>query len=127
VVDGGLTEDDGWVAVDPATLATKFPGVYAVGDITSVPVPRTGVMAEGEARTLAEVLLAQLRGGAPPPPFDGVAECYVEWGDDLVARIKVDFLGDTPPHGSFTAPSAAITAEKGEFGASRRRRWFGSD
>jgi sulfide:quinone oxidoreductase len=127
VVDGGLTEDDGWVAVDPATLATKFPGVYAVGDVTSVPVPRTGVMAEGEARTLAEVLLAQLRGGAPPPPFDGVAECYVEWGDDLVARIKVEFLGDTPPHGSFTAPSAAITAEKGEFGASRRRRWFGSD
>jgi sulfide:quinone oxidoreductase len=127
VVEGGLTEDDGWIGVNPATLATKFPGVYALGDVTSMPVPRTGVMAEGEARTLAEVLLAQLRDGAQPPPFDGVAQCYVEWGDGLVARISVEFLGDTPPHGSFTAPSAAITAEKVEFGASRRRRWFGTN
>ncbi|MSO77974.1 MAG: NAD(P)/FAD-dependent oxidoreductase [Acidimicrobiia bacterium] len=127
VVEGGLTEADGWIAVDPATMATKFAGVYALGDVTSMPVPRTGVMAEGEARTLADVLLAQLSDGAPPPPFDGVATCYLEWGDGLVARVNVEFLGDTPPHGSFTPPSAAITAEKAEFGATRRRRWFGSD
>src|SRR5205823_2035265 len=44
-VASGLTEDDGWVAVDPATFATKFEGVYAVGDITSAPVPRAGVFA----------------------------------------------------------------------------------
>ena len=37
VVDSGLT-DDGWIAVDPATFVTKFPDVYAVGDITSAPV-----------------------------------------------------------------------------------------
>lgn len=30
VVDSGLTED-GWIPVDPATFATRFPGIYAVG------------------------------------------------------------------------------------------------
>ena len=127
VVDGGLTEPDGWIGVDPATFATKFPGVYAVGDVTSAPVPRAGVFAEGEARTLADVLLAQVRGGDPPPPYGGAAACYVEWGGGLVARANVEFLGDAPPHGSLTPPSTAITAEKMEFGASRRRRWFGTD
>ena len=32
VVESGLTED-GYVPVDPATLATRFPGVYALGDV----------------------------------------------------------------------------------------------
>ncbi len=127
VVAGGLTEPDGWIGVDTATFATKFAGVYAVGDVTSAPVPRAGVFAEGEARTLADVLLAQLRGGDPPPPYGGAAACYVEWGGGLVAKANVEFLGDSPPHGEFSPPSTALTAEKHEFGASRRRRWFGTD
>ena len=126
VVEGGLTEADGWIGVDPATFATKFSGVYAIGDVTSVPVPRAGVFAEGEARTLADVLLSQLRGGDAPPPYGGAATCYVEWGGGLVARANVEFLGASPPHGSFTPPSTVVTAEKAEFGASRRRRWFGA-
>ncbi|MEY2430780.1 MAG: sulfide:quinone oxidoreductase, partial [Acidimicrobiaceae bacterium] len=62
VVESGLTED-GWIAVDPATFATRFRDVYAVGDITSAPFPRAGVIAEGEARTVADVLVARLKGG----------------------------------------------------------------
>src|SRR6185437_10154467 len=38
VVEAGLT-DDGWIAVDTATFGTKFPDVYAIGDVTSAPVP----------------------------------------------------------------------------------------
>ena len=49
---------DGWIPVDPLTLETAFPDVYAVGDITSAPVPRVGVIAEGEAGTVADVLIS---------------------------------------------------------------------
>ncbi len=91
VVDSGLT-DDGWIAVDPATLATKFPDVYAVGDITSAPVPRAGVIAEGEASTVADVLIAQIRGGPPPPPFAGEIICYVEMGNQTIGKVNVNFL-----------------------------------
>ncbi len=81
VVDSGLTED-GWIPVDPATFATRFPDVYAVGDITSAPVPRAGSIAEGEAATVADVIVAQLTGGEPPAPYQGGAVCYIESGGE---------------------------------------------
>lgn len=126
VVDSGLT-DDGWIAVDPATLATKFPGVYAVGDVASAPVPRAGVIAEGEASTVAQVLVAEIRGGPAPPPFAGEVVCYVEMGDETIGKVNVNFLSGPAPTAVFTPPSLDGTAEKREFGAARRRRWFGLD
>ncbi len=41
VADSALAED-GWIPVDHRTFATKFEHVYAVGDVTSAPVPRVG-------------------------------------------------------------------------------------
>jgi sulfide:quinone oxidoreductase len=124
VVDSALAED-GWIPVDPATFATKFPGVFAVGDVTSAPVPRAGGIAEGEAATVADVLIAQLTGGPEAPPYDGASACYVELGDDLVGRIDVNFLSYDQPVAKFTTPSVALTAEKQQWGATRRDRWFG--
>lgn len=124
VVDSGLTED-GWIPVDPATFATRFPGVYAVGDVTSAPVPRAGTIAEGEAATLADVLLAGLKGGSPPPPYSGTAICYIESGGGTVAKVDVDFLSGAHPTALFTAPSAEVAEEKRRFGAVREQRWFG--
>jgi sulfide:quinone oxidoreductase len=125
VTESGLTEDDGWIGVDIATFATRFPGVYAVGDVTSAPVPRAGVMAEGEAATLADTLIAQLSGGPPPAPFEGAAICYIETGGGEVARVDVNFLAGGAPTAIFKAPSAAAAEEKREFATTRRARWFG--
>jgi sulfide:quinone oxidoreductase len=124
VVDSGLT-DNGWIAVDPATLATRFPDVYAVGDITSAPVPRAGVIAEGEAATVAQVLIAQIKGGPPPPPFAGEIVCYMEMGGEEIGKVEVNFLSGPAPVAGFTPPSLAGADEKREFAAIRRRRWFG--
>jgi sulfide:quinone oxidoreductase len=124
--DSGMLED-GWIPVDPGTLATRFPGVYAVGDVTSVGTPKAGVFAERAARVLADQLIARTRGQDLPPGFDGTGACWIELGDHEVARIDVDFFS-TPgsPITSFTAPSEATAAEKAEFGASRGARWFGA-
>ena len=111
----GLTED-GWIPVDRGTLATRVPGVYAVGDVTSVGTAKAGVFAEGAASVVADELIAQIRGGEAPAPYDGTATCYVEWGDDLVGRVQVDFFSGPSPTGEFFEPSSAITAEKAEFG-----------
>jgi len=123
VVEAGLTEE-GWIPVDPATFATRFPDVYAVGDITNAPVPRAGVIAEGEARTVADVIISRVTRGAPPPPYEGAAICYIEMGDEMVARVDVNFLAGSAPTASFRAASSAIAAEKRTFGQSRRQRWF---
>jgi sulfide:quinone oxidoreductase len=126
VIDSGLTVD-GWVAVDPATLATKFPDVYAVGDVTNAPVPRAGVIAEGEASTVADVIIAQVKGGPQPPPFAGEITCYVEMGDRTIGKVNVNFLSGPAPTALFTPPSLEGAEEKRQFGATRRQRWFGYD
>src|SRR6476646_1863609 len=60
VIASGMTED-GYVPVNPRTLETRFPGVYAVGDVATVGVPKAGVFSEGEARVVAASLIARLR------------------------------------------------------------------
>ena len=125
VTDSGLTAEDGWIAVDRRTLATKCAGVYAVGDVTSVGTARAGVFAENAARAVADALIARVRGEPEPPGFDGTGSCYIEFGDRRVARVDVDFFS-TPgkPIGTFTPASAETAAEKEAFVATRRQRWF---
>jgi len=118
----GLTVD-GWIPVDPKTLETRFPGVYAVGDVTSVGTPKAGVFAEGAARTVAAEIVARARGREEPPAYRGTGSCYIEFGGDRVGRVDVEFLSGSPM-GTFVEPSEALAAEKQLFGSSRRARWF---
>ena len=127
VVEESALVEDGWIPVDYRTFATRFDNVYAIGDVTSAPVPRVGAIAEGEARTLAEVLVHQIRGGNAPEPYRGLATCYIEFGGAKVARFDANFLSGPTPFGTFTSASEDMVASKVEFGASRRRRWFGLD
>jgi sulfide:quinone oxidoreductase len=124
VIESGMT-DDGYVPVDPATLATRYPGVYAIGDVATVGVPKAGVFAERAGRTVARRLIAQIRGGDSAEPYDGRGSCYIEFGDGRVGRVDVDFLSGPKPTGTFHAPSDALVEEKKEFGSSRGMRWFG--
>ena len=124
VIASGMTED-GYVPVDSATLATRFPGVYAVGDVATAGVPKAGTFAEGAARIVAQTLIATLRGGERPGPYLGRGTCYIEFGRGRVGSVDIDFLSGPTRTGSFNAPSAALVAEKEYFGSSRRTRWFG--
>jgi len=126
VVDAGLAAHaHDWVPVNKHTLETRFPGVYAVGDVNGVGTPKAGVFAEGAARVVAEAIIARVRGGSPPEAYKGQGSCYVEFGHDQVGRVDVDFLSGPKPTGTFQPPSAALVAEKARFGSSRLRRWFG--
>jgi sulfide:quinone oxidoreductase len=115
----------GWIPVNPTNLKTRFPGVYAIGDVTSVRTAKAGVFAEGAARVAAASLIADLQGQEEPGAYTGQGSCYVEFGGDRVGRVDVDFLSGPSPTGSFLDPSAALVREKEHFGASRRHRWFG--
>jgi sulfide:quinone oxidoreductase len=126
VVEASGLAVNGWIPVDPATLATRFPDVYAVGDVTSVGTPKAGVFAEGAAVVVADHLIARLRSAGGPAPWDGAGSCYIEFGEELVGRVDVNFLSGRTPTGTFAAPSAEITAEKAAFASSRRERWFGT-
>ena len=115
---------DGWIPVDPQTLETSYPGVYAVGDVTSVGTPKAGVFAEGQASVVARELISIARGEQPSTAYDGTGICYLEFGDDQVAKVQVTFLSGQAPHGDMEGPSAHLAQDKATFGSSRVRRWF---
>jgi sulfide:quinone oxidoreductase len=125
VRESGLTEGEPYVPVEPRTLRTRHPGVYAIGDVALVGVPKAGVFAEGAARVVAEQLIAQERHGEEPEGYDGRGSCYIEFGSGRVGRVDVDFFSGPKPTGSYQEPSIALVAEKERFGSTRRARWFG--
>jgi len=124
VAASGMAEN-GWIPVNPKNLKTRFPGVYAVGDVTSVGTAKAGTFSEGAASVVAASLLAEVQGGEQPPAYAGAGTCYVEFGGGRVGRVDVDFLSGPSPTGSFIEPSVALVDEKQHFGSSRRARWFG--
>ena len=115
---------DGWIPVDSRTMATSFPNVYAVGDCAAVGTPKAGVFAERQAKAVALNILAELRGEQPSVQYDGWGTCYIEFGEEGVARVDVHFLDGTPT-GELQEPTPELTAEKANFGTSRVARWFG--
>ena len=124
VIASGMATD-GYIPVSSQTLATEWPGVYAFGDVATIGVPKAGTFAEGAARVVAASLLATIRGGQQPPPYDGQASCWIEFGDGRVGRVDIDFLSGPEKTGTLRGPSTALVAEKEHFGSSRRSRWFG--
>jgi sulfide:quinone oxidoreductase len=126
VAASGMTVD-GWIPVDPLTLETTFPGVYAVGDVTSVGTPKAGVFAEGQAAVAAERIVATIRGDDPQTHYDGRGICYLEFGHDRVAKVDVTFRPGERPVGGLEGPSTDLAADKSDFGSERIARWFGRE
>jgi sulfide:quinone oxidoreductase len=126
VADSGMTVD-GWIPVNPLTLETSYPGVFAVGDVTSVGTPKAGVFSERQAFVAADRIAAIIRGEPETAEYDGLGMCYLEFGNDEVARVTVTFAAGQAPSGTYEAPSVALTADKEQFGSSRIRRWFGRE
>jgi sulfide:quinone oxidoreductase len=118
---------DGWVPVDQTNLRTQFPGVYAIGDVCSGPrtVPKAGIFAEAAAAVVADDISASISGGEPPAPYAAAGVCYAEFGGGLVSKVEIDFLTGPKPVAQRHYPSREFAAEKNEFGATRRARWFG--
>ena len=100
VIASGMTEH-GYVPVSSQTLETRFPGVYAIGDVATAGVPKAGVFSEGAARVVAASLLATVRGGEQPGAYDGRGSCYVEFGAGRVGRVDIDFLSGPTRTGTF--------------------------
>jgi sulfide:quinone oxidoreductase len=125
VVESSGLAVNGWIPVDKANLSTRFPDVYAVGDVTSAPVPKAGIFAESAGRAVAEHLIVKLRNEGAATPYDGAGSCYIEFGDHRVGRVDADFLTGPSVVAPYTAASLETASEKAEFASSRRERWFG--
>jgi sulfide:quinone oxidoreductase len=101
--DSPLAGPNGYVPVDPATLATGAHGVFAIGDATAIPIaggkflPKAGVFAGKQAQLVASRIAAELKGTVPTGSFDGSGSCFLEVGDGAAAFASGTFYGDDGP------------------------------
>ncbi|MDP3775361.1 MAG: FAD-dependent oxidoreductase [Gemmatimonadales bacterium] len=107
----GLTDSSGWIGVDRRRFETSFPGVHAIGDVTSVPLamgkplPKAGVFAHRQAEVVAHNIAEALRGEVGSAAFDGFGKCWVEVGNGRAGYGAGDFYAEPTPDVRLRAPS----------------------
>jgi sulfide:quinone oxidoreductase len=108
--ESALAGESGWVSVDRYTLETRFPGVYAIGDVVSIPLklgkplPKAGVFAHGEAEVVAKNLAAVIAGRTGGERFSGYGECFIEVGGGRAGFGGGDFYAEPKPVVKLRAP-----------------------
>ena len=115
VQEAGLCGESGWVPVNRETLQTKFPAVYALGDVTGImltsigrPLPKAGVLAHNEAEILADNLTRHITGKGNTRRFSGEGSCFIETGDGRAGFGSGNFYADPEPAIRLRAPSALL-------------------
>ena len=103
LVNSGLVDDTGWVRADSNTLETRFPNVYAIGDVTLIPLamgkplPRAGVFAHGQAEVVARNIAQAISGGVVKKRFDGHGACFIETGSGKAGFGAGNFYAEPKP------------------------------
>lgn len=116
--EAGLTNEAGWIPVDRHTLQTQFEGVFAIGDITTIPLtmgrplPKAGVFAHGQAETVAVNIAHAWTGQGRPRRFDGYGMCFIEAGGGRAGLGKGNFYAEPTPQVEMRGPSLLWHAAK---------------
>ena len=107
--EAGLANEAGWILVDRATLATNYENVFALGDVTTVPIPgrwkpdvpmmlpKAGVFAHAQAQVVARRIAAVITGARVQDTFCGDGYCMLEAGEDLAGFAFGDFFAEPSP------------------------------
>lgn len=83
---------EGWVSVDPRTLrVVGQERIYALGDVTDLPIPKTGAVAHFQAPTVVEGVLGELRGAGRLHPYSGRVLCLIETGAGRATMMGFDY------------------------------------
>jgi sulfide:quinone oxidoreductase len=111
VREAGLTNEAGWIPVDRHTLQTQFEGVFAIGDITSIPLkmgrplPKAGVFAHGQAEVVANNIAHAWTGRGAPRKFAGDGLCFIETGNARAGIGKGNFYAEPTPQVEMRGPN----------------------
>jgi sulfide:quinone oxidoreductase len=126
VRESAMSSEQGWIAVDRNTLETRVPGVWAIGDVTSIPLklgkplPKAGVFAHRQGETVARNLAHAIEGKNGPASFDGYGECFIEAGHMRAGFGSGDFYAEPVPKVAVNQPSIARHLAKVLF----EKRWL---
>jgi sulfide:quinone oxidoreductase len=109
VRNAGLANEAGWIPVDPRTLATRHERVYALGDVTAIPIPgrwkadvplmlpKAGVFAHAQALVVAHRIASEIAGLDATETFRGHGFCMLEAGRHAAGIAYGDFYAEPSP------------------------------
>ena len=109
VRESGLANESGWVPVDRNTLTTSHENVYAIGDVTTIPIPgrwkpdvplvlpKAGVFAHAQALVVAHRIVAEITDTDVKETFCGDGYCMLEAGEDLAGFAFGNFFAEPTP------------------------------
>ena len=130
VRDAGLLAPNGWIAADRSTFTTAVDGIYAIGDITSIPLamgkplPKAGAFAHTQGEVVADNIASLWAGQTPARRFEGGGECFVEVGDGRAGFGTGNFYAEPTPQVAFRAPARRWHWGKIWFERHWLRRWL---
>lgn len=118
-----------WISVSKENLETSFENVYAIGDVTSIPVgefavPKAGALAEDAANVVANDIISKIQKGKKTYTYKATGSCYLEFGSGEVAKINTNFLGSLEPQVTLEGPSTEFRIDKENFENERIKKWF---
>jgi sulfide:quinone oxidoreductase len=130
VREAGLVGESGWVPVDRHTLETRYPGVFAIGDVTGIPLklgkplPKAGVFAHYQGEVVAQNIAHAITGKGRPVRFDGNGECFIETGDRKAGLGRGNFYAEPTPQIALKAVGYRWHFGKVLFEKNWLRKWF---
>ena len=130
VKEAGLVGPSGWVTVDRTTLATSFAGVFAIGDVTGIPLkigkplPKAGVFAHGQAEVVARNIAAEINAAPAGARFLGHGECFLETGAGRAGMGSGNFYAEPTPQIALRPPGQLLHLGKLLYEKYWLYRWF---
>jgi len=109
--DSPVVNETGWVKVNPRTLETSVENVYAIGDVTAIPLPvgkplpKAGVFAHSQAEVVAHNIAAKISGSTSKKEFNGDGFCFLEAGGGKAGYAGGNFYAEPKPAVSLKKPS----------------------
>lgn len=122
-------DGSGWITVDASTMQTAHPGIFAIGDTTSVispsgrPLPKAAIFAKNGAAAAAENVLRYLGKTDHAKPLSGNGYCYIDTGSHNSAQGKGDFFGLPHPAIHLSDTSAELHHDKEQEELDWRALW----
>ena len=103
VKESRLAGETGWIPVDAGTMKTKYNGVYAVGDVTSIKLPngkmlpKAGVFAHYQSEVVAHNIASEIKSIDSRKEFNGKGSCFLEMGYSKAGYAAGNFYASPEP------------------------------
>ena len=91
-------------------METAFPDVYAIGDITDIPLemgvslPKIGFFAKQQGAVVAHNIGRKMAGKTPDKSFTGEGQFFIEYGKGMASATEGNFYNSPAPEVAMKTP-----------------------